>query len=151
MNKRKRNDTDNDDDFDPDDLKHTFNFNKNNIYFYCPVSSASIIKLINAISSIEENGYSNIHLYIQSKGGDVYAGISGMNHIKNSNIPIITYVDGLCASAATFISIAGSKRFMYKCSEVLIHHIQTATWGRYEDMKSDMDNNTKLMNILRFM
>ena len=41
--------------------------------------------------------------------------------IKRSPIPIYTYVEGVVASAATIISIAGKKRFMTPNSMLMIH------------------------------
>ena len=49
------------------------------------------------------------------------------------------------------MSIAGSHRKMYEYGEMLIHQIQTGTWGKYEEMKHDMENNKKLMKRLRHM
>ena len=145
--KRKRMSADSDD----EKTDNSFSVVKNKIYFYCEVDRKHVMKLNLAIQSMQNEGYDQIFLYIQSEGGDVYAGLSGMNHIKNSKIPITTVVDGLCASAATFMSIAGHSRQMFDCSEVLIHQIQSGTWGRFEDMKSDMENNEKLMERLKQM
>ena len=50
-----------------------------------------------------------IYLYIYSPGGDLYMGFSGYEFIKNSKVPIYTYIDGMIASAATFLFLAGEK------------------------------------------
>ena len=151
MNYLKRKRASDDSEEEEQQRNNPFFVEKNNIYFYCPVTRENILKLNTALRSMQHEGFGNINLYIQSEGGDVYAGLSGMSHIKNSAIPVTTIVDGICASAATFMSIAGAQRHMFGCSEVLIHQIQTGTWGRYEDMKNDMENNTKLMKRLRKM
>ena len=43
--------------------------------------------------------------------------------LQNLSIDVHTYIDGLIASAATFIYLAGKKRFMSPYSYVLIHQI----------------------------
>jgi ATP-dependent protease ClpP protease subunit len=152
MNKRKRCAEEHERENHEFDLDRDITVCKNNIHFYTSVNRRSVLKLNSILSDMNQNEcFSNINLYIQSEGGDVYAGLSAMSHIKKSEIDVYTYVDGLCASAATFMSIAGKKRFMFEFSELLIHQIQSETWGRYEDMKNDMENNKKLMIKLRTM
>ena len=174
--KRIRNNADviNDDDdnelpFDPSTL---FNFKKENdikvdgnkIYFYKAVSRDSILNLINTInetikklkSVVSQNGLSDdipIYLFINSEGGDYFAGLSGMDHIQNMDYPIYTVIDGMVASAATFISLAGTKRFITKSSWVLVHQIRTWLGGMYthEHLKDEMNNSDNIMKNLHKM
>lgn len=148
--KRKLSD-DSDNAFENTDINKQFYVDRNNIYFYTDVNRETVIKFNSTLDALDKQGYANINIFIHSNGGDVYAGLSAMNHIKLCSTHVTTIVDGISASAATFMSIAGHKRQMYEWSEVLIHQIQTGTWGRYEDMKNDMENNTKLMGRLRKM
>ena len=73
-----------------------------------------------------------------------------MDQIKNLNYPIYTVIDGMVASAGTFISLAGEKRFMMKSSWVLIHQIKTWFSGlhTYEELKDEMENNNNIMKSL---
>jgi ATP-dependent protease ClpP protease subunit len=79
--------------------------------------------------------------------------MSGFDHIKNMEYPVYTVVDGMTASAGTFISIAGRKRFMLKNSRVLIHQIQTwlSGYNTFEQLKDEMSNSTNIMNSLNTM
>ena len=131
-----------------------------NIYFYTDVTNETISKLILNIKKLEHKlrkksitleGYKpKIKLFIRSNGGDVYAGFSGMDHIKGCKIPIITIADGFVASAATFLLLAGKQRIATPSSHVLIHQISTnGFWGKYEDLKDEMDSCNKLMEMLK--
>ena len=66
-----------------------------------------------------------LYLHIFSPGGCVYSGFSLYDFIieYKKKIPIYTVVEGRVASAATFISVAGTKRFMTPNSYILIHQL----------------------------
>lgn len=70
-----------------------------------------------------QNDEKEIHLYINSGGGDIsamFAMYDIMNYIKS---PISTYVIGLAASAASILLSAGTKgcRYSLPNSEIMIH------------------------------
>ena len=129
--------------------------NRNKVYFHCEVSRKNIMMLVQELEKackyvreyMDED--SKIHLYIHSEGGDLYAGLSGMHHIKNCRVPVVTHVDGICASAGTDLLLGGTKRVMSKYSQVLIHQLSSGVIGKYEEMKEETENCTKLMNMMR--
>ena len=69
--------------------------------------------------------------------------------IKNLPIKTYTYIDGMIASAATFIYLAGEQRFMTRNSTVLIHQLSNEFWGKFEDLKDECKNMTHLMYIAK--
>jgi ATP-dependent Clp endopeptidase proteolytic subunit ClpP len=91
----------------------------------------------------------SINIYIQSYGGDVYAGLSGYHHIKNSKFPINTIVDGYCASAATFLLLGGVKKYMYELSHVLIHQINGGFMGKWAEIQDETRNCEMIMKMLK--
>ena len=130
------------------------------IYFYAPVQTANISKLNIIlkrletelfIKSIELAGYQPaVTLYIKSEGGDIFEGFSGMDHIENSKLHITTVADGCCASAATFLFLAGDVRIVNKHSYLLIHQISMdGLWGNYEDIKQEVENSDKFMDTIK--
>jgi len=162
-------DDDNDTPFDPASL---FNLKKENdikvdgnkIYFYKGVSRDSVLNLIGVlnenikklkavVSQIGSIDNIPIYLFINSEGGDYFAGLSAMDHIKNMNYPIYTVIDGMVASAATFISLAGTKRFITRSSWVLVHQIRSWFGGMYthEQLKDEMENSGNIMKSLNIM
>lgn len=116
----------------------------NEIYFYEEITNESILKLNTLLREVHTGP---IIIYINSPGGDVFAGLSGMDHILNVRVPVHTVADGLCCSAATFLFLAGEKRYIKPHAHLLIHQIsQESDWVRFEDMKDELRNLEKLMN-----
>lgn len=130
----------------------------NSVYFHCDVTKSTVIKLIIMLREAAHyvtNVYSDsteqrrIFLYVHSSGGDAYAGLSAMAHIKASHIPIVTIVDGFVASAATFIILAGTHRQMQSHSRFLIHQISLGFDGKYEDLIDELKNSKGLMKSIK--
>tara|TARA_B100000575_G_C23108916_1_gene640345 strand:+ start:287 stop:889 length:603 start_codon:yes stop_codon:yes gene_type:complete len=130
----------------------------NNIYYYEPIYKIPILELISQLKELESllinlkytydvNPVIKLHIY--SEGGDAFMGLSIYDFIKTLKIPVYTYIDGLIASAATFLFLAGKKRFMTENSNILIHQISTGFWGKFEDLKDEYKNTTELMKIAK--
>lgn len=64
-------------------------------------------------------------------------------------VPVITIVDGCCASAATFLSIVGTKRRINKHSFMLIHQLSSMFWGKYDEFEDNKVNLDKLMETIK--
>jgi ATP-dependent protease ClpP protease subunit len=58
-------------------------------------------------------------------------------------------VDGFCASAATFLSVVGEKRFMSRHSYMLIHQLSTNFWGKYSEFEDEKQNLDLMMNTIK--
>ncbi len=81
-------------------------------------------------------GKGDVDMWISSPGGDVFAAAKIYNSITQYKGGQITaYVYGLCASAATVITMAASKILMSPAALMLIHNPYTIAWGESEDMK----------------
>ena len=132
---------------------------ENKIYFYAGVNRESAAELNKKIGELQVRSFTMannldvepypIHLYINSGGGSITAGISSMDTILSCKVPVYTYVDGFAASAATFLSVVGTKRFMSRNSYMLIHQLSSGMWGKYEELKDDMENSENLMNVIK--
>lgn len=131
-----------------------------NIYFYLDVTNETITKLITSLKkldiklrkqAIELDGYKpKIKLFIRSGGGDVYAGFSAMDHIHSMKTHVTTIADGFCASAATFLLMAGKVRMATPSAYILIHQISSGSfWGKYEELKDEMKMCDNLMEMLK--
>lgn len=73
----------------------------------------------------------NLNIHINSGGGSVFAGITIYNMIKNHNGFKTVYVDGLAASIASVIALAGDRVIMRTGSSYMIHKPMFSTWGMY--------------------
>ena len=73
-----------------------------------------------------------INLYVNSPGGDVYDGVAIMNALRRHKAKVVATVDGLAASAASFIIQAADEIVMGRGSELMIHDAWALTWGNAE-------------------
>ena len=92
-----------------------------------------------------ENPDKDIHLYINSPGGSVSAGMAIYDTMQYIKPDVSTICVGLAASMASILLMAGAKgkRFALPHSEVMIHQ----PLGGFEGQASDIAINAK--NILR--
>ena len=131
----------------------------NKVYFYSGVNRNSCSELNKKMSELETKALTlslnldidppPIKIYINSGGGSVVAGISSMDSILRSKVPIETYVDGFAASAATFMSVVGNYRAMSRNSYMLIHQISTQFWGTYANFDDEKKNLDLMMKTIK--
>lgn len=125
----------------------------NRVFFYTDVTTTSVQELYEAISEANKSAVlctpSKVHLHLNSQGGDAYAGFAAYHILKKNPLPIVTYVDGMVCSAATFLLMVGKKRVASKHSFVLIHQVSTGFFGKYNDMIDEMQNTHDLMEACR--
>lgn len=76
----------------------------------------------------------SINVRINSPGGDVMDGLAIYNSLKAHPASINTVVDGLAASAASFIMLAGDTVTMAENSLVMIHKAWAMGIGNADDM-----------------
>ena len=87
----------------------------------------------------EAKGAKNLDIYINSGGGDVFAGFSIYNMIKRTGIPTTVYVDGLAASAASVVAMAGDRIVMPKNSVMMIHNAWCGGRGNAKDLREQAE------------
>lgn len=76
-----------------------------------------------------------VDVRVDSYGGDVYAGISIMNALRRYPDEVTVHVDGMAASAASFIAVGGGdKVIMSPNSSLLIHGAWSQGMGNAEEM-----------------
>lgn len=92
------------------------------------VEAESFIKTLNDISE------SNIVLHINSPGGDVFDARAIATAIKQHSSNITAQIDGLCASAATYISAACKSVSMADGGFYMVHEGWTLAIGNKRDL-----------------
>ena len=132
---------------------------ENKIYYYAGVNRDSSVELNKKIGELESKALTlsnnlsilppSIKLFINSGGGSVTAGISSMDTILRTKVPIHTYVDGFAASAATFLSVVGNYRFMSRNSYMLIHQLSSSFWGTYSNFEDEKQNLDLMMKTIK--
>jgi len=136
----------------------TLDVENNHIYFYGDVDEESCLDLNRKINLLNKSllKYAieydceppNIYLHISSYGGCLFSAFSTIDTIKNSRVPIVSIIEGKAASAGTLISMVCAKRYMTKNSFMLIHQLSSMSMGKYEALKDDFVNDTKLMDLI---
>jgi len=98
------------------------------------VRAAEFVPALDAVTD------SHIDLHISSPGGDVFEALAIMNALKEHPATKTVYIDGLAASAASFIAVGiGGEVLMRPGAEMMIHNAQGGAWGDMNDMHAIID------------
>ena len=93
------------------------------------VDAAELVPALRALD------VATLNVYINSPGGDVYEGIAIRNALRQHSANVVVTVDGLAASAASFIACAGDELVMGENAEIMIHDAWTIALGNADDMR----------------
>ncbi len=91
------------------------------------------------VSELREIKASKIALHINSPGGDVFDGIAIYNALVRHKADITVYIDGIAASAASFIAMCGDTVVMCRFSQMMIHEASGLCIGPADDMRKMAD------------
>lgn len=81
----------------------------------------------------------NIIVHINSPGGDVFDGLAIYHALRDHSATIEVRVDGLAASAASFIAMAGDRIIMQRNATMMIHDASGFCIGNAADMQKMVD------------
>lgn len=76
----------------------------------------------------------NLAVRINSPGGDVFDGMTIYNRLKQHKGKVTTYIDGLAASIASLIALAGDEIIMGEGALYMVHLPWTWAMGNRKDM-----------------
>jgi ATP-dependent Clp endopeptidase proteolytic subunit ClpP len=82
---------------------------------------------------------SQIDLHINSPGGEVWDGLSIYNLIKQHPAKVTTYIDGIAASIASVIALAGDKVIMAENAMYMMHNPYGSCCGNAEELRQMAD------------
>lgn len=82
---------------------------------------------------------STINLHINSPGGSVFDGVAIYNALKAHPASINVTVDGLAASAASFIACAGEKVTIMRHAQMMIHDAWSDAYGNADKLRKQAD------------
>jgi len=136
--------------------KYIYTSRFNHIYLYGPITNESVLDIssrINFLNKAENNRGvyvkpKAIVLHINSPGGKLVAGIALMNIVNNSRVPVITFVEGMAASAATFVLVIAKYRVIAPEAVVLIHQLSAGHDGKHEEIRFQAKVSNELMKIM---
>lgn len=145
-----------------DDTSARIEVDNNRIYFYNNVNKSTILKLNKALRTVYLGLVTSannlgllelppIYIYINSSGGIISDGFAGLSTILEykQKVPIYTIVEGTVASAATMLSVVGTKRFIRPYSKMMIHQLSGIVVGQMEKLEESMTNKRLLMKEIK--
>ena len=98
------------------------------------------------LKEAKKNGAKNLHIRINSPGGEVYSAVAMRSMVMNAGFDRVSVmIEGLCASAATlFATIPGAHVVIAEGSEFMIHNPMTITWGNAQEIEKTVDHLRKM-------
>lgn len=85
-----------------------------------------------------------LNIYINSGGGDVFAGQAIYSMLKRHPAQKNVYIDGLAASIASVIAMAGDTIYMPRNAMLMIHKAWTMAIGNAHDLRKLADDMDKI-------
>lgn len=100
---------------------------------YYGIDPQSFVRELGAIAA------SIIHLRINSPGGDVFAARAMKTALEQHSAKVIAHIDGLAASAASFLMLAADEIEISEGAFVMIHQPWTYAVGSADELRASAD------------
>ena len=104
----------------------------------------------NELDELQNKGIKEFNIYINSPGGSVFAASTMVSLLKrfkqNSGAKVHGFIDGLCASAATYLLMVADDINVYQNSIMMIHKPLTFSFGNANDLQKDIDTLNTIEN-----
>lgn len=95
------------------------------------------------LEELEKQGITDFNIYINSPGGSVFAASAIMSQIKRfkqkTGARVHSYIDGMAASAASFLALVADDVNIYNTSIFMIHKPLVFSYGNADDLQRDID------------
>jgi len=99
--------------------------------------AADFIEQVNTI------GAKNLNVYINSRGGEIDEGVAIYNFLNRQAGEVTVFIDGMAASIASVIAMAGDRVIMPESSLMFVHNPWTIMAGDADDLQKEADNLNK--------
>ena len=84
-------------------------------------------------------GAKSLDIYINSEGGDVFEAKAIHTLIRRFDGERVVHVDGIAASAASYIAMAGDRIVTSPLATWMIHEVRGGAYGRAQEMRAMAD------------
>lgn len=98
------------------------------------VTAKQFVKDLRALGKIDR-----LDVRINSPGGNVFDGLAIYNALKSSKYTVDVYIDGLAASMASVIAMAGDRIAIADNALLMIHNPATMVYGDSNEMRKAAD------------
>lgn len=92
------------------------------------------IEQVKAMGAVQQ-----INLSINSPGGSIFDAITMFNYLRRTGAEIVVRIDGLAASAASLLAMAGDKIIMPKNAMMMIHNPWSFAMGNADELREQAD------------
>lgn len=99
----------------------------------------SAVEFLDALDSLDQAATDEIRLHINSPGGEVWEALAILNSLRDFDAKVTAQVDGIAASAASFIAAAADETVMAPNTQLMIHDAWGLCVGNAADMHSTGD------------
>lgn len=110
-------------------------FARRRIYLTQEITPASSADICAQLHCLAAQSREEIHLIIQSPGGQVTAALAILDAMQLCGCDVNTYVFGEAASAAALLASAGKRRFIAPNAEMMIHQPLGGASGQATDIE----------------
>jgi ATP-dependent protease ClpP protease subunit len=118
------------------------------VYIYEMIDSWWGIDASQFVRELAALDVETINLWVNSPGGSVYDGVAIMNALRRHKARVVATVDGIAASAASFIIQAADEVVMGRGTELMIHDAWSFAWGNAEDLQEAAANLDRLSETI---
>lgn len=98
------------------------------------VTGKSVVEALSAL-----DGVKTLNIYINSEGGDVFEAKAIYENLVRFQADKVVHVDGIAASAASFVAMAGDTIITAPAATWMIHEAWSVALGRASDMRAMAD------------
>lgn len=110
--------------------------------YWGEVDSKSFAEKLKSVTS------KNINVRINSPGGEVFAAQAIYSMLKRHSASVTVFIDGIAASAATIIAMAGDRVVMPENAMMMIHNPLTWMYGNANEMRETAELLDKVRETL---
>lgn len=109
--------------------------NAADVYVYAPIGDwFGMVSAEQFVSEVKDLQVANIVLHLNSPGGDVFDGVAMYNTLKSHPANVEVRIEGLAASAASFLAMAGDTVKIGRNAQLMIHKAWGIEIGNSDDM-----------------
>lgn len=98
-----------------------------------------MVNAADVIAELKPHIGSEVTVRINSAGGDVFEARAIYNAMARHEGGVVVEIDGLAASAASYIAMAGKKIRMAENSQMMIHEAWTVAWGNKQELAKSVN------------
>lgn len=132
-------------------MKMSADGNSGDIFIYGDIESYKFVDEDTTATSFKNDldnlgNVSDINLYINSPGGNVFEGLAIHNMLKRHKAKVTVNVDALAASISSVIAMAGDVIRMPSNSMMMIHNALAGMVGNAEELRKMADDLERITN-----